>query len=59
MGNQLCGSPSAAPGFASGWVACGNQLIPADPRVDMQNPIGGLIYRRLLETMCPTQDGAQ
>lgn len=59
MGNRRPCPPSAPPGFASGWVACGDQLIPADPRVDMQNPIGSLIYRRLLEAMCPTQGGAQ
>lgn len=57
--------PTPAPpgpdgGFGSGWARCGDQLVPADPRVDMSNPFGGLIYRRMLEAMCetPPQDPA-
>ncbi|MBS9533550.1 hypothetical protein KIH27_08115 [Mycobacterium sp. M1] len=41
-----------APGFGSGWAQCGDRLVPADPRVDMQNPLGGLIYREMLRQMC-------
>jgi len=51
-GPVVCGPPPAAPGFASGWVACGDRMVPADPRVDMSNPLGGVIYRRMLEAMC-------
>lgn len=44
--------PSPGGGFGSGWAQCGDQMVPADPRVDMSNPLGGLIYRRMLEAMC-------
>jgi hypothetical protein len=44
--------PGPGGGFGSGWAQCGDRLVPADPRVDMSNPLGGLIYRRMLEAMC-------
>lgn len=52
-------APPGPGGFGSGWAQCGGQLVPADPRVDMQNPLGGLIYREMLRHMCsnPPQGG--
>lgn len=44
--------PGPGGGFGSGWAQCGDRLVPADPRVDMSNPLGGLIYRRMLAAMC-------
>ncbi|BBX22300.1 hypothetical protein MTER_17110 [Mycolicibacter terrae] len=51
--------PPGPGGFGSGWAKCGDQLVPADSRVDMRNPLGGLIYRELLRHMCqPAQPDA-
>lgn len=48
-----------APGLGSGWAQCGDRLIPADPRLDVQNPLGGLIYREMLQRMCAADPGPQ
>lgn len=45
--------PGPGGGFGSGWVQCGDQMVPTDPRVDMsKNPLGGLIYREMSRQMC-------
>lgn len=49
--------PGPGGGFASGWAQCGNRLVPVDPRVDMSNALGGLIYREMLRHACGN-DGA-
>ncbi|WP_145013427.1 hypothetical protein [Mycobacterium marseillense] len=41
--------PAPGPGFAQ----CGDQLVPLDPRVSVRDPLGTLIFQRLLEQMCP------
>ncbi|UGT94869.1 hypothetical protein KN246_15880 [Mycobacterium intracellulare] len=43
--------PAPAP-TPPGYVECNGQLIPADPRMDVQNPLGAAIYRALLQQMC-------
>jgi hypothetical protein len=57
-----CNVPAAhadpAPPVPPGYVACGDQLIPADPRIDVQNPLGAAIYRAMLQAMCPPPGGA-
>ncbi|AFJ35061.1 hypothetical protein OEM_20110 [Mycobacterium intracellulare subsp. yongonense 05-1390] len=35
-----------------GYVQCNGQLIPADPRLDVQNPVGAAMYRFFLQQMC-------
>lgn len=35
-----------------GYVECNGQLIPADPRIDVQDPLGALMYRWFLQQMC-------
>lgn len=35
-----------------GYVECNRQLIPADPRLDVQNPVGAVMYRWFLQQMC-------
>lgn len=41
--------PAPAP---PGYVECSGQLIPADPRLDVQNPLGAVMYRWFLQQMC-------
>lgn len=49
------GIASAAPGdFGSGTAKCGGRLVPADPRLDVQNPLGGVMYRWFLDQFCPS-----
>lgn len=43
--------PAPAP-TPPGYVECNGQLIPADPRLDVQNPMGALMYRWFLQQMC-------
>lgn len=49
-------APSAAadpaPAPPPGYVECNGQLIPADPRLDVQNPLGAIEYRWFLQQMC-------
>lgn len=35
-----------------GYVECNGQLVPADPRLDVQNPLGAVMYRWFLQRMC-------
>lgn len=42
----------APPPVPPGYAACGDRLIPADPRLDVQNPLGAIMYRQLLQQMC-------
>ncbi|GFG84567.1 hypothetical protein [Mycolicibacter algericus] len=59
-GNQRCGpvpAPPDAGGLGSGYARCGDRLVPADVRVDISNPLGGWLYRRALEAMCPAPGG--
>lgn len=42
------GPPPTPPGY----VQCDGQLIPADPRLDVQNPLGAVMYRWFLQQMC-------
>jgi hypothetical protein len=48
-----CNVPAAHADPPPGYVQCGDQLIPADPRIDLQNPLGAAIYRAMLQAMCP------
>ncbi|WP_236591210.1 hypothetical protein [Mycobacterium paraintracellulare] len=51
----LVSAPAAAadpPPTPPGYVECNGQLIPADPRIDVQDPLGALIYRWFLQQMC-------
>lgn len=52
----LSAAPAAAdpapPPPPPGFVSCGSQLIPADPRLDVQNPLGAAMYRWFLHQMC-------
>ncbi|BCO57158.1 hypothetical protein LTQ56_05555 [Mycobacterium intracellulare subsp. intracellulare] len=43
--------PTPAP-TPPGYVECNGQLIPADPRIDVQNPMGAVMYRWFLQQMC-------
>lgn len=43
--------PPATPG--NPWmVECYGQLVPIDPRISVRNPLGGLMYRAMLEAIC-------
>ncbi|ETZ31163.1 hypothetical protein JF732_18910 [Mycobacterium intracellulare] len=42
----------APPPTPPGYVECNGQLIPADPRLDVQNPLGAVMYRWFLQQMC-------
>lgn len=42
----------ADPAPPPGYVQCNGQLKPADPRLDMQNPMGAVMYRWFLQQMC-------
>ncbi|TAM63982.1 MAG: hypothetical protein EPN51_25565 [Mycobacterium sp.] len=44
--------PGPPPPTPPGYVECNGQLIPADPRLDVQNPLGAVMYRWFLEQMC-------
>lgn len=35
-----------------GYVECNGQLVPADPRLDVRDPLGALTYRWFLQQMC-------
>lgn len=35
-----------------GYVECNRQLLPADPRLDVRDPMGALMYRWFLQQMC-------
>ncbi len=50
-GARANADPTPAP-TPPGYVECNGQLIPADPRLDVQNPLGALLYRWFLEQMC-------
>lgn len=41
--------PAPAP---PGYVECNGQLVPADPRIDVRDPMGALMYRWFLQQMC-------
>lgn len=42
----------AAP-FVPGTAAdCAGQAVPLDPRVSVQNPVGTLMFRAMLDAMC-------
>ncbi|BBZ51587.1 hypothetical protein [Mycobacterium heidelbergense] len=43
---------SALPPTPPGYVECNGQLISADPRLDVQNPLGAIEYRWFLQQMC-------
>ncbi|ARV82041.1 hypothetical protein LFT51_12715 [Mycobacterium intracellulare subsp. chimaera] len=50
-----CAPANAAPEpppTPPGYVECNGQLIPADPRLDVQNPLGAVMYRWFLQQMC-------
>lgn len=54
LAGVVSGVAGADPGdYGSGYAQCGSQLVPADPRVDMQNPLGAVIYRWWLTQLCP------
>lgn len=42
----------APPPTPPGYVECNGQLVPADPRLDVQNPLGAVMYRWFLQQMC-------
>ncbi|WP_324738675.1 hypothetical protein P6281_06660 [Mycobacterium sp. 5-140-3-2] len=44
--------PPPPPPTPPGSVECNGQLIPADPRLDVQNPMGAVMYRWFLQQMC-------
>lgn len=44
--------PGPPPPTPPGYVQCNGQLIPADPRLDVQNPWGAVMYRWFLQQMC-------
>jgi hypothetical protein len=50
--------PQPTPGPA-GFAVCGDQLIPLDPRGSIENPLGALIYERLLPSFCPPPAAGQ
>lgn len=48
--------PPAAPGDP--WmIECYGQQVPLDPRLSVRNPLGGLMYRAMLEAMCADTSG--
>lgn len=50
------GCPAAhadpAPPAPPGYVECNGRIIPADPRLDVRDPLGALMYRWFLQQMC-------
>ncbi|ORA07768.1 hypothetical protein BST14_26405 [Mycobacterium arosiense ATCC BAA-1401 = DSM 45069] len=44
--------PGPPPPTPPGYVQCNGQLIPADPRIDVQKPLGAVMYRWFLQQMC-------
>jgi hypothetical protein len=54
IGVWVAPSAAADPGpFAPGATAdCAGQVVPLDPRVSIQNPLGTLAFRAMLEAMC-------
>lgn len=44
--------PAPPPPAPPGYVECNGQLIPADPRLDVQNPLGAVMYRWFLQQTC-------
>lgn len=49
MAPAAAADPAPAP---PGYVQCNGQLIPADPRLDVRDPLGALMYRWFLQQMC-------
>lgn len=47
-----CTPAHADPGPPPGYVECNEQLVPADPRLDVRDPLGALMYRWFLQQMC-------
>lgn len=40
------------PPLPPGYVECNGQLVPADPRIDVRDPLGAVMYRWFLQQMC-------
>lgn len=54
LGTPAAAAHPAPPPPPPGYVECNGQLVPADPRLDVQNPLGAIEYRWFLQQMCTT-----
>ncbi|WP_157746183.1 hypothetical protein [Mycobacterium marseillense] len=52
-----CAAPAMADPTPPGYVQCGDQLVPADPRVSVRDPWGTLMYEQFLQAFCPPPSG--